>query len=77
MVSWYGFFAPPGTPPGALDTLNRGIDEVLAEPDVRARILKFNLEPMGGASPEELDRLVRSQILRWANVIKTAGIEPD
>ena len=76
MVSWYGFFAPAGTPVPVLDTLNRGINEALSDPEARARIVKFNLEPMGGTR-DEFDRTVRSQITRWAGVIKTAGIEPD
>ena len=76
VVSWYGFFAPAGTPVPVLDTLNRGINEALSDPEARARIVKFNLEPMGGTR-DEFDRTVRSQITRWAGVIKTAGIEPD
>lgn len=76
VVSWYGFFAPAGTPRAALDVLNRSINETLAEPDTRGRIMKLNLEP-AGSTQEELDRLVKSQITRWATVIKTANIEPD
>ena len=76
VVSWYGFLAPSATPKGVLDTLNRGINEALADPEARARIIKFNLDPAGGTQ-EELDRLIRSQVVRWANVIKSAGIEPD
>ncbi len=76
VVSWYGFLAPAGTPKAALDTLNRSINEALADPEARARIIKFNLDPAGGTQ-EELDRLIRSQVVRWANVIKSAGIEPD
>lgn len=76
VVSWYGFLAPAATPKAALDTLNRGINEALADPEARARIIKFNLDPAGGTQ-EELERIVRSQVVRWASVIKNAGIEPD
>ncbi len=76
VVSWYGFLAPAATPKGALDTLNRSINEALVDPEARARIIKFNLDPAGGTQ-EELDRIIRSQVVRWANVIKRAGIEPD
>lgn len=76
VVSWYGFFAPAATPRAAQEALNRGINEALVDPEARARIIKFNLEPVGGTQ-DELDRLVRSQITRWASVIKTAGIEQD
>jgi len=76
VVSWYGFLAPAATPKAALDTLNRGINEALSDPEARGRIIRFNLDPAGG-SQEELDRIVRSQVVRWASVIKSAGIEPD
>ncbi|MFM9979872.1 MAG: Bug family tripartite tricarboxylate transporter substrate binding protein [Burkholderiales bacterium] len=76
VISWYGYFTTAGTPRAALDVLNRGFNETLAEPDIRARILKLNQEPAGGTQ-EELDRIVKTQIIRWATVIKAAGIESD
>lgn len=76
VISWYGYFATAGTPRAALEVLNRGFNETLAEPDIRGRILKLNQEPAGGTQ-EELDRIVKNQITRWAAVIKAAGIEPD
>ena len=74
VVSWYGFLAPAGTPRSAIDALNRAINEALLEPEVRARIGRINLEPAGG-TPEELDRYIRSQIARWGNVIRAAGVK--
>ena len=76
VISWSGSFTTAGTPRAALDVLNRGFNETLAEPDIRARILKLNQEPAGGTQ-EELDRIVKTQIIRWATVIKAAGIESD
>ena len=76
VVSWYGFLTTGGTPRPVVDKLSRDLVEVLAEPAVRDRIREFNLEPIGG-SAEELDRLIKAQIERWASVIQTAGIERD
>jgi tripartite-type tricarboxylate transporter receptor subunit TctC len=76
VVSWYGFLAPAGTPRPAIDALNRAVNEALAEPEVRARIARINLEPAGG-TPEELDRYVREQIARWGAVIRAAGVKAD
>jgi tripartite-type tricarboxylate transporter receptor subunit TctC len=76
VVSWYGFLAPAGTPRSAIEALNRAINEALAEPEVRTRISRINLEPAGG-TPEELDRYIKSQIARWGEVIRTAGVKPD
>lgn len=76
VVSWYGFLTTGGTPRPVIETLSKALVQVLSEPEVRGRIQKLNMEPVAG-SAEELDRLIRSQVVRWANVIKTAGIEPD
>jgi len=76
VVSWYGFLAPAGTPRPAVDAWNRAINEALAEPEVRARLARINLEPAGG-TPEALDRYIRDQIARWGAVIRTAGVKAD
>ncbi len=76
VVSWYGFLAPAGTPRAVIDVLNRAINDALAEPEVRTRIGRINLEPAGG-SPEELERYIRDQIARWGGVIRAAGVTAD
>jgi len=76
VVSWYGLLAPAGTPRAAVDQINRAVNEALAEPEVRARLGRINLEPAGG-TPEDLDRLVREQIARWGKVIRDAGVRAE
>ncbi len=76
VVSWYGFLAPAGTPRPAIEALNRAINEALAEPEVRTRIARINLEPAGG-TPEELERYIGGQIARWGAVIRAAGVKAD
>jgi tripartite-type tricarboxylate transporter receptor subunit TctC len=76
VVSWYGFLAPAGTPRPAIEALNRAINEALLEPEVRTRINRINLEPAGG-TPEELDRYIKAQIVRWGAVIRAAGVKSE
>lgn len=73
-VSWYGFLTTGGTPKPIVDTLSRALIETLNEPDIRERITKANMELVAG-SASELDALIRSQVNRWAAVIKEANIE--
>jgi tripartite-type tricarboxylate transporter receptor subunit TctC len=54
--------------------LNRQINEVLALPEVKKRILDLGTEPRG-TTPEELGALLRSDIRKWADVIEQAKIE--
>lgn len=74
VVSWYGMFAPAATPVAALDVLNKGVNDALADTEVRARIAKLNLDVAGGTR-DELNTMVRDQIDRWARVIKSANIQ--
>jgi tripartite-type tricarboxylate transporter receptor subunit TctC len=75
-VSWYGFFTTGGTPGPVVDTVSRALIEVLNEPEIRERITRANMEPVAG-SAAELDGLVRTQLERWATVVKQAGIEAE
>ena len=76
VVSWYGFFAPKGTPPAAIGELNRAINEALRDGEVRARMARINMEPAGG-TPEELDRYLRRQIRIWGDVIRAANVRME
>lgn len=71
--SWYGVCAPGGTPVALLDKLHADINTVLRMPDVQHRL---NELVMGGAptSREEFEQFIRTEIARWAQVIKDAKI---
>ena len=68
--------APAGTPRPAIEALNAAMDKALAAPGMRER-----LEALGGipspTSPEDLARFLRTDIDKWARVIKTANIHTD
>ena len=71
--SWYGLFAPAGTPRDIVMRLNREMIEVLKAPDVVERLRSAGNEPVGG-TPEQLDAVYRADIARFAQVIADAKI---
>ncbi|MDP3715142.1 MAG: tripartite tricarboxylate transporter substrate binding protein, partial [Burkholderiales bacterium] len=73
---WYGMLAPKGTPREIVARLNEEFRKVLADPGIRDFLTKSGVEPEG-SSPEELGKYMRSEIDKWAKVIKTANIRLD
>jgi len=73
---WYGILAPAGTPQPIIDRYNTVMNEILAQPNVRAALEKQGLIPRGGP-PERLAELIARDTPRWANVVREAGITPE
>jgi len=75
--SWFGLFAPSGTPRNVVAKLNTEIQRVFSDPDYRERVLRPNaLQPIAG-SPEQYATLIRHDAEKWAKVIRAANIKPD
>jgi tripartite-type tricarboxylate transporter receptor subunit TctC len=74
VVTWNGLFAPVGTPPAVLETLNRATRTVLSDPVLKKRYNELGLEPLP-STPGELSDRLRGEIGKWAHVIHDAGIE--
>jgi len=72
-VSWFGLFAPTGTPPAIVGKLHQDVVKVLAQPDLRTRFAQLGLDTVGGA-PADLAVIVKNDIAKWTKVIKEAGI---
>ena len=75
-TNWYGFAAPEKTPPAIIGKLNQEFARILAAPDVRERLLNVGMEPTT-STPAQFTEFVRSEISKWARVVKTAGIRVD
>ena len=71
--SWYGVIAPAATPPPLLDKLNADITSVLRMPEIQLRLTEMVIPP-SPTSRNEFDQFIRAEIVRWARVIKDAGI---
>jgi len=74
--TWYGIAAPAGTPRPIVDRLNSAIVRAVQLPDTREKLLAQGAEPMTG-SAEQMGQFVRSEIARWAKVVKAANIRLD
>jgi tripartite-type tricarboxylate transporter receptor subunit TctC len=74
--TWYGMFAPAGTPAQAIAKVNAEINTALKDEAVRAVLQKQGMTPAGGP-PARLGELVKRELPRWARVVKAAGIKAD
>jgi tripartite-type tricarboxylate transporter receptor subunit TctC len=74
VTGWNALFAPARTPRPVIELLNRHLGEILAQPEMRQRLLGLGVEPLAN-SPEAMGRLLRDDIALWARVIERAGIE--
>jgi tripartite-type tricarboxylate transporter receptor subunit TctC len=76
-VSWFGLFAPTGTPREVVNKVNADVQRVLADPDFREKFLAPNyFEPVGG-SPAEFADYVKREAAKWKSVIQQARISLD
>ena len=73
---WFGLLAPAGTPREIVQRLNAESTKIINSPDVTDRFVKQGVEPRTG-TPEQFGDLVKSEVVRWAKVIKDAGIRAD
>ncbi|MBI2296923.1 MAG: tripartite tricarboxylate transporter substrate binding protein [Betaproteobacteria bacterium] len=73
---WYGILAPAGTPREIIGRLNGEIVRVLNLPDYRKFLVNNAIEPVG-SPPEQLGQYIQSEIVKWAKVIKDAGVRVD
>lgn len=76
VTNWHGWFAPSGTPPAVVAKLNSAVVAVLADEEVRRKMLAASLEPAGG-SPEYLRDYLREDIKRWKLVVERAHIKVE
>jgi tripartite-type tricarboxylate transporter receptor subunit TctC len=74
--SWCAMFAPARTPAAIVARMHKEVARVVQVPEVRQRLVEQSADPVG-SSPEELDRVVKSELKSWAAVIRDAGIKPD
>ncbi len=74
--SWHGMLAPAKLPAATLTKLSGEVQKALKDPQVRERIVSIGLEPIGG-TPEAYRQLVVSNIKRFAELVKLAGVEAE
>jgi tripartite-type tricarboxylate transporter receptor subunit TctC len=72
-VSWFGLLAPAGTPAAIVNKLHQDTLKLLAQADMRGSFTKLGLDVVG-STPGELGAIIKSDVAKWAKVIKEAGI---
>ena len=75
--AWNVWFAPRDTPAEAVRVLNAGIGRVLAQPEVRQRLRDLGLEPGGADSPQQVAEFVASELRKWGELIRRAGLKAE
>jgi len=73
---WFGLFAAARTPRSIVMKLNREIGDILRSPDTKEKLLAQGAEP-APSTPEELGDWVKSELVRWTPIIRSAGIKAD
>jgi tripartite-type tricarboxylate transporter receptor subunit TctC len=74
--SWYAMFVPAKTPRAVIERLNKALNSVLADADVKQQLLAQGAEAVGGA-PERLGQTVVAELPKWAKLAKDANIKAD
>ena len=72
---WFMMLAPKGTPKPIVAKLNQEFTAALSDPAVQARFTEQGAEVLT-ATPEELTKLIGSEVIKWRNIIQKAGIQP-
>jgi tripartite-type tricarboxylate transporter receptor subunit TctC len=73
VTTWYGIFVPHGTPGAIVGRLNRVLNEVIAEPEVKERLTKAGVV-VRGSTPDAFGRHMADELERWDMVRERAGI---
>ncbi|EKZ99864.1 MAG: tripartite tricarboxylate transporter substrate binding protein [Burkholderiaceae bacterium] len=75
-TSWFAVFVPAHTPKEIVVKLNAEMNRIFTQPDVQAKLKTLGLDPVLG-TPEKLAEYQRSEIAKWAKVVKDSGAKAD
>ena len=75
-ISWSGVCAPGGTPRPIIDRLHSEVVRVLKVPEIRERLLRDGIEPVG-STPEQFSEHIRKEALKWSKIVKDSGARVD
>jgi tripartite-type tricarboxylate transporter receptor subunit TctC len=73
-TSWFALLAPAGTPPAIVGKVHQEALKIVREPEMRVKFAQLGLDAVG-SSPDQLEAIIKSDIAKWAKVIKEAGIK--
>lgn len=79
VTTWYGLYAPRGTPKPVIDALVASLKTALKDPALVSRFAELSMAPVEEerGTPEALEAFLKAEIVKWGRIIKAAGIEPQ
>ncbi|GJG97976.1 tripartite tricarboxylate transporter substrate binding protein [Cupriavidus pauculus] len=76
-TSWYGLFAPAGTPKALVDRLNQEVLRAIATPAFRDRLTALNVPVSPSLTPAQFRKVVADDTVAWHHIAETAGVKPE
>jgi len=74
--TWFGLFAPTGTPPAIVQRLSTEIVRIVQQPEMRERLLAQGADPIGMPA-EEFRAYVKSELAKWSKVVQASGAKVE
>ena len=74
--NWLGVLAPAGTPKDVIATLHAALGRAMSTPALKQQLVALGIEPAYG-SPEDFTALMRSELPKWAEIVKKSGATAD
>lgn len=74
--TWYGLFAPAGTPAAVVTTLNTEVNKLLANPEVKAAIQAQGAEPLA-MKVEQFSNLLKADYAKWKGIVQASGAKVE
>ena len=75
--TWVGLMAPANTPADVITRLNRALNAVVENPQVRAQLVKINVDPAPVQTPQQFQAFIASEYDRWGKTIRGANIKAE
>jgi tripartite-type tricarboxylate transporter receptor subunit TctC len=75
LVAWQGVVAPAGVPRPIVDQVAAQIGKLVADPAMRNKLTEIALVPLTGSTPDSFASYVRTEVDRWATIVKNSGVE--
>lgn len=76
IVTWYGVLVPAGTPASIISQLNAELSRVSKFPDIKKKLLEMGIE-IQFSSPGAFGALIKSELVKWAEVIRVTGVKAE
>ena len=74
-VAWQGLVAPAGTPRPIVDALAAQIAKLLSDPEIKSKLTTLALEALPGSTPDSFASFIKTEVDRWADIVKKSGAE--